>query len=55
MRRGRPPPEGVEVTGTFAPDDLILGAEVLHRETEMIKIARNKIINAEFIETSLCR
>jgi hypothetical protein len=48
MRRGRRPPEGVEVTRTIAPDDLALGAEVLHRETKGIKLDRNKIISGEF-------
>jgi hypothetical protein len=40
--------EGVEVTGTIAPDDLVLGVEVLHRETKWIKLDRNKIISGEF-------
>jgi hypothetical protein len=48
MFRGRWPPEGVEVTGTIAPDDLVLGAEVLHRETKGIKLDRNKIISGKF-------
>ena len=48
MRRGRWPPEGVEISGTIAPGDLGLGLEVLHRETERIKFNRNRIILSEF-------
>ena len=47
MRSGGRPPEGVEVAGTIAPDDLVLGAEVLHRETKRIKLNRKKIISGE--------
>ena len=50
MRRRRRPPEGVEVANTIAPDDLVLGAEVLHRKTERIKLNRNKIISGELAD-----
>ena len=50
MRSGRRPPEGVEVARTITLDDLGLGAEVLHRETKMIKFDRNKIISGELTD-----
>ena len=46
-RRRRRPLEGVEVTRTIAPDDHVLGAKVLHRETKRIKLNRNKFISSE--------
>ena len=50
MRRGRLPPEGVEISRTIAPDDLVLGLEVLHRETKLIKFNRNRIISGELAD-----
>jgi hypothetical protein len=49
MHRVRRPPEGVEIIGTIASNNLVLGAEVLHRETKGIKLDRNKIISGEFV------
>lgn len=47
MRRGRKPTKRTEVAGTIAPDNLILGTEVLHRETKRVKLNRDKIISGE--------
>ena len=39
--------EGIELPGAIAPDDHVLGSEILHRKTIWIKFDRTPIISSE--------